>query len=78
MKASDLHNVSLVICKISRLLPNTLSADSKYSFLNRDNLTQPIHMHLSQKQKTFFRSFSAFLKSTLNFEHFQKEDDPHS
>ena len=32
----------LVICKISRLFPNTLSADGKYSLLNRDNLTQPI------------------------------------
>ena len=32
----------LVIWKISRLFPNTLSADGKYSFFNRDNLTQPI------------------------------------
>ena len=33
---------------------------------------------LSQKQKTFSQFFSAFLKSTLNFERFGKEDDPHS
>ena len=32
----------LVICKISRLFPNTLSADGKYSLFKRDNLTQPI------------------------------------
>ena len=32
----------LVLCKISRLFPNTLSADSKYSLFNRDNLTQHI------------------------------------
>ena len=32
----------LVICKISRLFPNTLSVDGKYSLLNRDNLMQPI------------------------------------
>ena len=32
----------LVICKISRLFPNRLSADGKYSLFNRDNLTQPI------------------------------------
>ena len=32
----------LVISKISRLFPNTLSADGNYSLLNRDNLTQPI------------------------------------
>ena len=68
----------LVICKISRLFPNTLSADGKYSVLNRDNLTQPIQMQLSQKQKTFYEYFCAFLKSSLNLEHFQKKDDSHS
>ena len=67
----------LVICKISRLFPNTLSADGKYSLLNRDNLTQPIQMQLSQKEKTFSNFFSAFLKSSLNFDHFLKKDDPH-
>ena len=68
----------LVICKISRLFPNTLSADGKYSLLNRDKLTQPIQMQLSRKQKTFSQFFCAFLKSNLNFEHFQKKDDSHS
>ena len=68
----------LVICKISRLFPNTLSADDKYSLLNRDNLMQPIQMQLSQKQKTFSEFFCAFLKSSLNFEHFQTKDDSHS
>ena len=65
----------LVTCKISRLFPNTLSADGKYSLLNRDNLTQPIQMQLSRKQKTFSEFFAAFLKSSLNFEHFQQKDD---
>ena len=37
---------------------------------------QPIQMQLSQKQKTFSEFFCAFLKSSLNFEHFQKKDDP--
>ena len=63
----------LVICKISRLFPNTLSADGKYSLLNTDILTQPIQMQLSRKQKTFSQFFSPFLKSNLNFEHFQKK-----
>ena len=63
----------LVICKISRLSPNTLSADGKYSLLNRDNLTQPIKMQLSRKQKSFSHFFSTFLKSSLNFEHFLKK-----
>ena len=68
----------LGICNISKLFPNTLSTDGKYSLLDRDNLTQPIQMELSQKQKTFSNFFSSFLKATLDFEHFQKKDDPHS
>ena len=63
----------LVICKISRLFPNILSADGKYSLLNRDNLTQPIQMQLSPKQKTFSKFFCAFLKSNLNFWTFSKK-----
>ena len=39
---------------------------------------QPLQIFLSQKQKTFSQFFSQFLKSTLNFEHFQKKDDTHS
>ena len=57
---------------------NRLTADDKYSLLNRDNLTQAIQALLSQKEKTFSQIFSSFLKSTLNFENFQKKDDPHS
>ena len=68
----------LVTWKISRLFPNTLSADGKYSLLNRDNLTQPIQMQLSRKLKTFSGFFCAFLKSSLNFEHFLKKEDSHS
>ena len=61
-----------------KTVPKTLSADGKYFLLNRDNLTQPILMQLSQKQKTFPQFFSNFLISTLNFSHFQIKDDPHS
>ena len=57
---------------------NTLTADDKYSLLNRDNLTQPIWTILSQKHKAFSPFFLAFSKSTLNFEHFQNKDDPRS
>ena len=63
----------LVLCKISGLFLNTLTDDDKYSLLYRDNLTQPIQILLSQKEKTFSEVFSAFSKSTLNFEHFQKK-----
>ena len=61
--------------KISRLFPNTLNVIRKYSLLNRDNLTLPIQIQLYWKQKTFSEFFSAFLKSCLNFEHFQKKKD---
>ena len=57
---------------------NTLIADDKYSPLNRENLTQPIRTKLSQKQEAFPQFFLAFSKSALNFEHFQKKDDPPS
>ena len=57
---------------------NTFTADDKYSLLNRDNLTQPIRTQLSKKQTAFSQLLLAFSKSTLNFEHFQKIDDPHS
>ena len=69
----------LVLCKSLRLLTvKTLADDEKYSLLYKENLTQPIQILLTQKRKTFSHFFSAFLKSTLNFTHFQKKDDPHS
>ena len=55
---------------------NTLTADDQYSLLNRDNLTQAIRKQLSRKRKAFSGFFLAFSKSTLNFEHFEKKDDP--
>ena len=57
---------------------NRLTADDKYSIVNRDDLTQPIRTKLSQKQNAFSQFFLTFSKSTLNFEHIQKKDDPHS
>ena len=68
----------LVLCKFLRLLVRTLTDDEKYSLLYRENLTQPIQILLSQKRKTFSQLFFEFSKSTLNFEHFQKKDHPHS
>ena len=66
----------LVLCKILRMFFNTLTDDDKYSLLYRDNLMQPIQILLSRKQKTFSEFLSAFLKSTLYFEHSGKKDDP--
>ena len=67
----------LVLCKILRLLVKTLTDNEKSSLLYRDNLTQPIQILFSQKPKTFSRLSSETLNLTLNFEHFQKKDDPH-
>ena len=61
-------------CKSLGLVIDKLLAHDKYSVLNKDKLLQPIHMQLSKKEKAFPRYFSAFLKSKLNFEHFQKQD----
>ena len=68
----------LVLCQFFSLFVKILTDDEKYSLLYRHNLTQPIQILLSQKQNTFSQFFSAFLKSTLNFENFQKKDDPQS
>ena len=36
-----------MICKILVLFVNTLTADEKYSLINRENLTEPDQMQLS-------------------------------
>ena len=63
----------LVIREILRLFVNTFTPNDKYSFLNREYLTQRIHMYLSQLQKHSSEIFSPFLKSRLNFEHIQEK-----
>ena len=63
----------LVLCTILKLFVNILTADDKYSLLNRSILTQYIQMRLSEKQKGCSQFFCAFLKSTLNFDHFRKK-----
>ena len=68
----------LVLWKFLRLFVKTLTDDEKYCLLYRHNLTQPIHITLSEKTKTFSQFSSAVSNSTLNFEYFKKKDDPHS
>ena len=68
----------LVIKKILRLFVNTLIVNDKHYLLNRDNLTQPIQMQLSEKEKTFSDFCFAFLECLLNFKHLPKKDDPRS
>ena len=50
----------LVIHTILRLFVNTLTVNEKRYVLNRDNLTEPNPMQLSQKQRTFLKFFLHF------------------
>ena len=52
---------------------NTLAADDKYSRRNMQNFQQQLQTALSQKQKIFSAIFIAFIKPTLNLEHFDKK-----
>ena len=60
--------------KILRPFVKTFPAYDKNSVLNREYLTHPIHMLLSQKRETLSEFFSEFLKSRLRFEHIQKKE----
>ena len=71
------EKVSLNDMPILGPLAITLAADEKYPVLNRDNLTTAIQIQLSHKQKNFSQFFAALLKFSLNFNHFEKKDDPH-
>ena len=62
-----------MIPKILGLFVKTFNGGHKYSVLYRKSLKEPIQMQLSQKQNLFCQFVSAFLKSILNFEHFQKK-----
>ena len=68
----------LVIQKILKLFPNTLTVDDSHYLLKRNNLKESIQMQLHQKQKKFSEFFVTFLKSLLNFKHMPKKDAPHS
>ena len=61
----------LLTCQILGLLFTILRDDEKYPVLNRDNLTTPIQMQLSQKEKTFAQFLAEFLKFILNFKFFE-------
>ena len=69
LKEVELEKFHLLISEILGLFVNTLTADDKYSLRNSENLPRPFQMHLSKKQKI------GNLKSTSNFEHFEKIDE---
>ena len=57
---------------------DTLTADYKYSRQNWENLWQKVPREISRQVKTFSGFLVAFLKSTLNFQYFEKKDQSHS
>ena len=72
------YKVSSKTCLLTKsgilgLFVNNLTADECYSRDNRVNFSQPIQMQLFKKLKTFPQFLIEFLKSTSNFEHFEKK-----
>ena len=55
-----------------------MASDEKYFPGNRENLQERTEMKLPKKLKVFPEFFTAILKSTFNFEHFEKKDESHS
>ena len=53
-----------------------MGADEKYPVLNRDKLTIPMQMQLTQKRK-ISEIFAVFLKCRLNSKYFERKCDPH-
>ena len=68
----------LVTFEVLGQFANTLTAYYKYSRRNRENLSQQVPMQTSLNLKTCSRFFIAFVKSTLNFQYFEKKDLSHS
>ena len=68
----------LVMCKVLKLFGKAFTGHDEYSFLNRDNLTQPNEMQLSQKQKDFYQIFSWFSEFYIKFCTFSEKEDSHS
>ena len=73
VKVIELQKSLLDTWKFFRPFLNKMTADDKYSLISKDKWMETIQMHLYQKQNIFSEFFSAFFKSALNFEHFQKK-----
>ena len=70
----ELEKSALVWSEILRPFLNTLTADNKYSRCNVHNFAQQVQTPLSQKQKTFWGFFIAFLKCSWNLEFFETKE----
>ena len=66
----ELQKSLLELWKFFSRFLNTLTTGDNYSLVSRDNWTETIQMHLSQKQNVFSQFFAAFFEFALNFEHF--------
>ena len=77
-KKLSCKNCLLLRSQIFWLLLKVLATDSKDPLLNRDTLMKPIQIQLSHIQKFFSHFLAEFLKSRLNFGHFEKRYDAHS
>ena len=64
----------LVTSEIFRLFVNTLTPDENYSLRNMQIFWQQIQTLLSQKGKTLWWFFIAFLKCAWNLEHSEKKE----
>ena len=64
---------ALITSEIFRLFVNTLTPDDKYSRRNMQIFWERLQTHLSQKEKTFWEFFIAFLKCAWNLEHSEKK-----
>ena len=64
---------ALVRSEILTLFINTLTTNDKYSRRNMLKFMQQLEGPLSQKQKTFYGFFLAFLKWALKLEHLEKK-----
>ena len=66
---------ALITSEIFRLFVNTLTPDDKYSRRNMQIFWERLQTHLSQKEKTFWEFFIAFLKCAWNLEHSEKKKE---
>ena len=51
-----------------------MTVDDKHYLLNRDNLTRPIQMQLSDKQRTFSAFFFRIFKISIKFQTLVKKN----
>ena len=56
-----------MICKVLKLFVNAFTVGDKYSLRDRYNLTQPIQMQLSEKEKTLSQFFFSIIEIYIKF-----------